>query len=89
MKRYLLLSTVLITLFTAEGLFPLLSLGSWVKTNGPVGGIGYDVRLHPVDPDIMFVTDNFAGVIKSIDAGGSWSSENSGINVKGGPTGDS
>lgn len=69
-------------------LFPVSASGAWVSTGGPVGGIGYDVRIHPFYPDIMYVTDNFAGVIRSLDAGSSWNSVNSGITVKGGPTGD-
>jgi len=60
----------------------------WVSTGGPLGGLGYDVRIHPVTKTTMYVTDNFAGVVKSTDAGATWTATNSGITVKGGPSGD-
>jgi hypothetical protein len=61
---------------------------SWVSTGGPVGGLGYDVRIHPTSKQTMFVTDNYAGVIKSIDGGKTWQPSNAGITVRGGPTAD-
>jgi hypothetical protein len=61
---------------------------SWVSTGGPVGGLGYDVRIHPANKQMMFVTDNYAGVNKSIDRGMSWQPANTGITVRGGPSGD-
>lgn len=60
----------------------------WVNTGGPVGGLGYDVRIHPTSKQTMYVTDNYAGVVKSINGGRSWFAANSGINVRGGPTAD-
>src|SRR5688572_33215880 len=60
----------------------------WVSTGGPVGGLGYDVRIHPTSKQTMFVTDNYAGVIKSTDGGKTWQPSNAGITVRGGPTGD-
>ena len=30
---------------------------SWVRTGGPLGGLGYDVRMRPDNPDLMYVTD--------------------------------
>lgn len=65
-----------------------LSETKWVSTGGPLGGLGYDVRIHPTNKNIMFVTDNDAGVARSNNAGGTWYQTNSGISVKGGPTGD-
>ncbi len=53
----------------------------WYRTGGPVGGLGYDIRIHPLDKDIMFVTDNPSGVNKSIDGGQTWIQKNSGIHV--------
>ena len=82
MKRLLLLSIV--SLF-ASG---LQAQNVWVKTGGPVGGLGYNVRVHPEDPKIMFVTDVFSGVNKSTDGGQSWFASNQGIDVRTGPTGD-
>ena len=61
---------------------------AWVRTGGPLGGLGYDVRMHPENPDIMFVTDAFAGVFKSVDGGRTWTPSNQGINVRGGMSGD-
>ena len=28
---------------------------SWTRMGGPIGGIGYDIRIHPEDKNIMFV----------------------------------
>ncbi len=52
-------------------LFPA-GLPLWKKTGGPSGGLGYDVRIHPKDKKIMFVTDNPSGVNKSYDGGQNW-----------------
>ncbi|HEY6004208.1 MAG TPA: choice-of-anchor D domain-containing protein [Anaeromyxobacter sp.] len=70
-----------------------LSLGGpgpapWVSTGGPLGGLGYDVRIHPATKSVMYVTDNNAGVILSTNGGRTWKPSNAGITVKGGPTGD-
>lgn len=66
----------------------LASAGGWISMGGPLGGLGYDVRIHPGDKNVMYVTDNFAGVSKSINAGQTWSPTNSGITTKGGNSGD-
>lgn len=66
----------------------LASAAGWISMGGPLGGLGYDVRIHPGNKNVMYVTDNFAGVSKSIDAGQTWSSANSGITTKGGSSGD-
>jgi photosystem II stability/assembly factor-like uncharacterized protein len=55
--------------------------GVWVRTGGPPGGLGYDIRMQPDNPDIMYVTDAHAGVHKSIDGGRTWFPANSGINM--------
>lgn len=60
----------------------------WVATGGPLGGLGYDVRIHPQTKSIMYVTDNFAGVIRSTDAGATWSASNAGITARVGATAD-
>ncbi len=59
----------------------------WVRTGGPIGGLGYDVRMVPGKPDEMFVTDAWAGVFKSTDAGNTWFPSNKGILAKKGATG--
>jgi photosystem II stability/assembly factor-like uncharacterized protein len=61
---------------------------AWVRTGGPLGGLGYDVRMHPGNPDIMFVTDSFAGVFKSTDGGQTWFPSNNGITVRSGTSFD-
>ncbi len=51
----------------------------WVKLGGPPGGVGYDIRMRPDNPDEMFVTDVVAGVHKSVDGGKTWFQANNGI----------
>ncbi|MHC4155719.1 MAG: family 16 glycoside hydrolase, partial [Planctomycetota bacterium] len=60
----------------------------WIKTGGPSGGLGYDVRIHPSDKNIMFVTDNPSGVNKSYDGGDTWVQRNTGISTITGPSND-
>lgn len=60
----------------------------WLRTGGPPGGLGYDVRMRPDDPDVMLVTDAWAGVFRSTDGGASWAPTNTGITVRGGSSGD-
>ena len=61
---------------------------SWVRTGGPFGGIGYDIRMRPDNLDIMFVTDANAGVFMSTDGGQSWLPSNEGITTRVGYSGD-
>jgi photosystem II stability/assembly factor-like uncharacterized protein len=61
----------------------------WIRTGGPPGGLGYDIRIHPLDKRIMFVTDNPSGVNKSYDGGRTWVTRNDGITSRGGPSSDS
>ena len=61
---------------------------SWTRTGGPLGGLGYDIRMRPDNPDIMFVTDAKAGVFKSIDGGQTWKPINQGITTRTGETGE-
>jgi len=60
----------------------------WVKTGGPIGGVGYDVRMRSDNPDIMYVTDTFSGVNMSTDGGRTWSTSNGGILGRAGSSGD-
>jgi len=60
----------------------------WVRTGGPLGGLGYDVRMRPDDPEIMYVTDTFSGVSMSVDGGRNWRPCNEGILTRAGPSGD-
>jgi len=69
---------------------PTLPTGlKWVRTGGPLGGLGYDIRMRPDNPDVMFVTDANAGVFKSFDGGKSWTPKNQGISARTGETGES
>jgi hypothetical protein len=58
---------------------PAYQAGSWVSTGGPPGGLGYDIRMRPDNPDVMFVTDAHSGVSKSTDGGRTWFPSNAGI----------
>lgn len=60
----------------------------WESTTGPLGGLGYDVRIHPAEKLKMYVTDNFAGIVKSDTGGLVWYQANNGITTKSGATGD-
>ncbi len=61
---------------------------NWTFTGGPRGGIGYDVRIHPVNHNMLWVTDAHAGVHQSSDGGATWTAMNSGIAARTGPSGD-
>jgi len=61
---------------------------TWVRTGGPLGGLGYDIRMRLSDPDIMYVTDAFSGLHISADGGVSWSASNAGILARTGASGD-
>jgi len=66
---------------------PTLGL-EWVRTGGPLGGLGYDVRMRPDNPDTMYVTDAWAGVFMSTDGGQTWLPSNEGITTRAGESGD-
>ena len=61
---------------------------SWIRTGGPLGGLGYDVRMHPDNPDKMYVTDAFGGVFISDDAGKTWYPSNQGLTDRTGESQD-
>ena len=61
---------------------------NWERTGGPPGGLGYDIRYNFDNPDIWYVTDNYAGVHISTDNGLTWQPANDGIPPQSGPTGD-
>jgi hypothetical protein len=61
---------------------------TWIRTGGPLGGIGYDVRMNPLNPDLMYVTDAEAGVFISRDGGRNWEPSNRGITTRTGETGE-
>ncbi|MBI5954885.1 MAG: hypothetical protein HY865_24765 [Chloroflexi bacterium] len=61
---------------------------TWARLGGPIGGLGYDIRMRPDNPDVMYVTDAWAGVHKSEDGGNTWFTLNDGIEARTGPSGD-
>lgn len=61
---------------------------TWIKLGGPLGGLGYDIRMRPDNPDIMYATDAWAGIHMSTDGGRTWASINNGIDARTGPSGD-
>ena len=61
---------------------------SWVKTGGPIGGLGYDVRFSGLNTNILYVTDNYSGVNKSQNGGDTWFASNRGIDGRFGSSGD-
>ncbi len=61
----------------------------WIRTGGPLGGIGYDIRIDPIEPERIYVTDQWAGNHKSIDGGKNWYPNNTGISSIFGSTGQS
>jgi len=67
---------------------PAYETKTWAPTGGPPGGLGYDIRMDPRNPDVMYVTDAWAGAFKSTDGGASWFPINNGITARVGPSGD-
>ena len=61
---------------------------TWVRTGGPPGGLGYDIRYNFDNPDIWYATDNYGGVHISKDDGLNWHQGNQGIPRQSGPSGD-
>ncbi len=61
---------------------------TWHRTGGPQGGLGYDIRAHPDNPDLMYVSDAFAGVFRSTNGGANWTPINDGISARSGESAD-
>ena len=97
MTRILLAIVAGAVVLATNGTTPLAGQGTpgplgelqWVRTGGPLGGLGYDIRMRPDNPDIMYVTDGQAGVHTSTDGGQTWLPVNQGIEERTGPTNDS
>jgi photosystem II stability/assembly factor-like uncharacterized protein len=62
-----------------QGELPDFTSLTWQRMGGPPGGLGYDIRMRPDNPDVMFVTDAHAGIHKSVDGGRTWQPVNEGI----------
>jgi photosystem II stability/assembly factor-like uncharacterized protein len=61
----------------------------WERSGYPLGGLGYDIRMDPDNPDRLYVTDAYAGVFISTDGGKTWKPSNTGITTRTGMSGDS
>jgi len=61
---------------------------TWVRTGGPLGGLGYDIRMSPDNPDLLYVTDTSGGLHISRDGGDTWVPSNEGITTRAGGSGD-
>jgi photosystem II stability/assembly factor-like uncharacterized protein len=60
----------------------------WIRTGGPIGGLGYDIRYNFADYNIWYVTDAFSGFHMSTDNGLTWFLSNQGITARFGTAGD-
>lgn len=54
----------------------------WVRTGGPPGGMGYDIRYNYGDYNLWYVTDAYTGLHVSTDRGHSWTASNAGITAR-------
>lgn len=55
----------------------------WTYTGGPLGGLGYDIRMVPGNAQKMYVTDAYAGIFISTNGGQTWSASSEGISKSG------
>ncbi|TVZ54891.1 putative secreted protein (Por secretion system target) [Lutibacter sp. Hel_I_33_5] len=60
----------------------------WQRTGGPIGGLGYNIKIHPTNNQIIYITDAFSGVHKSSDGGTTWVPKNNGITSRTGISDD-
>ena len=60
----------------------------WQKTGGPIGGLGYNIKIHPSNNQIIYITDALSGIHKSIDGGNTWIPKNNGITSRNGDSND-
>lgn len=88
MKHRFHLNSVLVILLVIFAPLQLIAAGTWEKTGGPIGGLGYNIKIDPKNPEIFYVTDAFSGLQKSINSGKTWTKINNGITTRSGPTGD-
>lgn len=84
---FLLLTTLLPASAGEHHTSPLADL-TWERLGGPLGGLGYDIRMDPRNPDVMYVSDAWAGVFKSTDGGTTWFPSSEGITSRVGDSGD-
>jgi photosystem II stability/assembly factor-like uncharacterized protein len=82
----LIASTVLFAHLSVRVAVAAELVGQWIKMGGPIGGLGYNIRINPTNKNIMFVTDAFSGVQRSTDGGQTWQASNTGIDTRVGPS---
>ncbi len=82
------LTTAVLTAAIALAVF-FLAAGSnadedpvWERTGGPLGGLGYDIRVNFADFSEWYVTDAWAGFHISTDSGLTWFPSNNGITTR-------
>src|ERR1041384_6436661 len=78
-------STILVVELTTQVGVAAEPVGQWIKVGGPIGGLGYNIRINPTNKNVMFVTDAYSGVQRSTDAGQTWQASNTGIDPPVGP----
>src|SRR5438552_11331080 len=59
---------------TAEG-----GINSWTSTNSPNGGSIRALAIDPMTPATLYAGTGGSGVLKSTNAGGSWTAVNTGL----------
>jgi photosystem II stability/assembly factor-like uncharacterized protein len=76
-------------LFALSFLFALgLYSQQWQRTVGPIGGLGYNIKIHPTNNQIIYITDALSGIHKSVDGGTTWIPKNNGITSRSGSSND-
>ena len=65
-----------------------LSSQQWQRTGGPIGGLGYNIKIHPTNNQIIYITDALSGIHKSVDGGITWVPKNNGITSRSGDSND-
>ncbi len=84
-RRWLFVSPA--TSITPSGGPSAYQAGSWVRTGGPIGGLGYDIRYNFADYNLWYVTDAWSGFYISTDNGATWTPSNTGITARKGTDG--
>src|ERR1051326_4380290 len=59
--------------------YPQDGQGVWTKDAGDMGQI-WDIKINPLNQQIMYAASNSNGMYKSVNGGQSWSQINSGLN---------
>ncbi len=79
--RSIAISAVMLFMLSLSQLIsqPAYQTGAWVKTGGPIGGLGYDIRHSFENHDRWYVTDAFGGIFLSENRGLTWTESNEGI----------